>query len=380
VLGFYSRRHWPEDATVTIDIPSSPRNSNIPGKSAPTSTKLEEPLHNADVPEYDPEKMPEIPSSAESAKKPVSSSLATLDSTRVALIIETRPQPVLPAVLSQFIGNLPPAWTVRLVGTQEVFSVVMLSASLARHIKSGKLVLTEIPDSYPVNNSEALSTTLTNITFYSDFLKPAEWLLLFQTDSMICSASEQSLDDWVDKGYSWVGAPWFADGSAGGNGGLSLRHIPSIIKVLKNDTRKTNDTIWEDRWICDRLSNKAPANIAQTFSVESVYYERPLGYHLRGSGRQMDPKIWSNSTLKRHIFRYCPEIKIIMGNMNLETASDRAEEKNENDAAASALNAAFMDIATKILDENGKQPPATEAPKSATETTESVPGPTETNR
>jgi hypothetical protein len=111
-----------------------------------------------------------------------------------------------------------------------------------------------------------------------------------------------------------------------------------------------------------------------------VYYERPLGYHLRGSGRQMDPEIWSNSTLKRHIFSYCPEVKIIMGNMNLETASDRAEEENENDAAASALNAVFIGVATKILDENGKQSPATEAPKSATETTESVPGPTESNR
>jgi hypothetical protein len=383
VLGFYSRRNWPEDAAIILDIPSGPKNTNIPVKSDPSHKNLEEPLHNGEVPEYDPENMPAIPSSVGETKKPVSSSLTTLDPKRVALLIETRPQPILPAVLSQFISNVPPAWTVRLVGSEEAFSIVMLSASLARHIKSGKLVLTEIPDAYPVDNNEALSATLTNLTFYSEFLKPAEWILIFQTDSMICSASEQSLDDWVEKGYSWVGAPWNWE-SSGGNGGLSLRHVPSIIKVLKNDTRKANASEWEDRWLCDRLPNLAPPQVAQTFSVESMYYERPLGYHLRGSGKLIDPKIWANGTRKRHIFRYCPETKIILGNMGLESPSEKEDEKNDLDANASALGALFKGIATKIMDENGKQPPETEAPKpaavAATETGESAPGPTETDR
>ncbi len=387
MLAFYSRRNWPEEAALILDIPSGPRSSNVPSTSDTSNQKLEEPLYNSKVPEYDLEHMPPTPSSAQEAKETISSSVssssAALDSTRVALIIETRPQPVLPAVLSQFVNNLPPAWVVRMVGTPEAFSIVMLSASLARHIKSGKLVLTELPESYLVHDSEALSTTLTNLTFYSEFVKPAEWLLMFQTDSMICAASEQTVDQWVDKGYTWVGAPWNLD-TGGGNGGLSLRHVPSIIQVLKNGTRPANASIWEDRWLCDQLPNKAPPSIAQAFSVESVYYERPLGYHLRGSGKLKDLTIWGNSTRKRHILRYCPEVKIIMGNMNFESGTEKEDEKNENDAAASALNAVFMDVATKILDENGKQPPETKAPEStdvaATETTESAPEPTETGR
>jgi hypothetical protein len=279
VLGFYSSSRWPEDATITLDILSGLKHTDIPIKS---------------------------------------SSLTTLDPTRVALIMETRPQPLLPAVLSQFINNVPPAWIVRFVGSQEAFSVAMSSASITRHVKSGKLVLTEIPDFYPINSSESISTTLTNLTFYSEFLKPAEWILLFQTDSMICSASEQTLDDWVEKGYSWVGAPWHL-GSSGGNGGLSLRHVPSIIEVLQNGTRKANSPLWEDRWLCDRLTNKAPPQVEMTFSVESVYYERPLGYHLRGSGKLMDPKVWKNDTRTQQIFSYCPETKIIVGNLKLES-------------------------------------------------------------
>jgi hypothetical protein len=381
VLGFYSRRHWPEDAATILDISSGQKHTNIPAKSDLSHKKLEEPLYNGKVPEYDTENMPAKPSIVEATKKPTSSPLTMLDHTRVAVIIETRPQPILPAVLAQFIMNIPPAWPVRLVGSQEAFSIVKLSYSMARHIKSGKLVLTELPDFYPVHDSEALSQTLTNLTFYSEFLKPAEWVLLFQTDSMICSASEQSLDDWVEKGYTWVGAPWNMD-VIGGNGGFSLRHVPSIVKVLRNGTRKAGYFLWEDRWLCDQLTNIAPAQVSRTFSVESEYYERPLGYHLRGSGRFLDPKVWKNATRKRQILTYCPEINIILENAGPKSASK--EEEKHLGANATDLSASSKDIATKTKDENGNQSPETEAPKSATvaetETTESAPGPTETDR
>src|SRR6516164_4462616 len=92
VLGFYSRRYWPEDAAVILDIPSGPKHTVGP-------VKPEEPLYNDEVSEYDPENMPAIPTSVGKTKKPITSPLTTLDPTRVALIIETRPLPILPAVL-----------------------------------------------------------------------------------------------------------------------------------------------------------------------------------------------------------------------------------------------------------------------------------------
>lgn len=379
MLGLYSRTHGPKDAALNLDVSSGQKHTDIPVKSDLSHEKFEEPLYNGKVPEYDTGNMPAKPSIVEATKKPTISPLTMLDPTRVAVIIETRPQPILPAVLAQFIVNVPPAWPVRLVGSQEAFSIVNLSSSLSRHIKSGKLVLTELPDFYPVYDSEALSQTLTNLTFYSEFLQPAEWVLLFQTDSMICSASEQSLDDWVEKGYTWVGAPWNMD-VIGGNGGFSLRHVPSIVKVLRNGTRKAGYFLWEDRWLCDQLTNIAPAQVSRTFSVESEYYERPLGYHLRGSGRFLDPNVWKNTTRKRQILKYCPEINIILGQ---EPGKEEKEEKHlsTND---SALSASSQGTATRSKDENGKQPPETKSPKSATvaatETIESAPGPTETDR
>ncbi len=384
MLGFYSRTNWPDATATYLDpVTGSTKSTSSTGGGGPIvpikqdksgPKNKEEPLYDGDTPEYNTKKMPAIPSKTGTTSKPTntpaSSGAVALDSTldpkRVALIIETRPSLLLPALLTQFITTLPPQWVVRMVGSTEAFSVVQESFSLSRYIKSGKLNLTEIPDSYPVSNNEDLSATLTNLTFYSEFLAPAEWLLVFQTDSIICSASNQSLDDWVDKNYTWVGAPWNMD-VRGGNGGLSLRNVPAIIEVLKNETRKANDPDWEDRWLCDRLKNNAPAEEGIKFSVESIYYERPLGYHLRGSGKLVDPNIWGNATRKRQIFKYCPETKLLLGNMNLEPASDKDDEKNENDAKGSAVSDVFKAAASEVIDaktRTGTEAPAvTAAPK-----------------
>lgn len=119
--------------------------------------------------------------------------------------------------------------------------------------------------------------------------------------------------------YSWVGAPWNL-GVRGGNGGLSLRHIPPIIELLEKEKRAVGSEM-EDRWLCDRLQVHPGANmpgpeIERHFSVESVWTERPFGYHLRSSGKALDPAIWRNEARRKAIFDYCPEVKIIL-DMNL---------------------------------------------------------------
>jgi hypothetical protein len=299
-----------------------------------------EPLYQGQ--EYDPNHMPKVPDTTHTSQG--GGAVAPgLDPSRIALIIETRATNVLPPLLSHFVATLPPAWIVKLVGSQEAFSVVHKSHSLKQHIASKKLQLQELPSYYPVDSSESISQTLTNITFYSEFLAPAEWALFFQTDSIICSASEQNIDDWVAKGYDWTGAPWNGD-VPGGNGGLSLRHIPAIVEVLKKESREPGHRQWEDAWICERLKNAAPAQEEFKFSVESHFVERPLGYHIRGSGKLQDPVIWSNATRRRYIFDYCPETKILLGNMGMEPMDDgeqRLEEikKDEEKAKADAEKA-----------------------------------------
>jgi Protein of unknown function (DUF5672) len=335
VLALYGGHEWPSVTNIHLDKTTELQTNTIPASTKQSEALLEtsaapefteDPSHS--IPEFDVEHLPTIPtasptrgnldntntSKSPESPKQTNSLHVTLDPTRVALIIETRRSLLLPALLTHFISVLPPAWTVQLVGLEESFSNVRESSALSRNIQSGKLVLRDLPDYYPVTSQELVSITLTNITFYEEFVRPAEWLLIFQTDSIICSASEQSIDDWVNRGYDWAGAPWTDEGK-GGNGGLSLRHVPPIVKLLQNanNTRPPNvGEAFEDFWLSTRLPNVPPGRDLMSFSVESLYYERPLGYHLRGSGVLLDPLIWGNKTRKRQIFDYCPEIKIVL--------------------------------------------------------------------
>ena len=273
--------------------------------------------------------------------KPLTAGSASLDPTRVALLLETRPSSHLPAVLSHFISVLPMGWTFRFVGSQASNALVSASASLREFIRSRKLIITELPSKYTIDDAESLSATLTDITFYRDFLAPAEWLFLFQTDSIVCSASTTSLDDWVDKDFTWLGAPWHINSSYGGNGGLSLRHLPPIIKLLQGEQRVAND-LWEDRWLTDRLgtmegAHMAGAEISRFFSVESVWTEKPFGYHLRSSGsfEHLDQGIWGDELRKNMILEYCPEVKLIL---DMDLSVDMQEQRHLGELATGKSN------------------------------------------
>jgi len=275
-----------------------------------------------------------VPNTPKSQQLPLGN--ASLDPTRVALLLETRPSSKIPSLLSHFISVLPVEWTFRFVGSRASLALVSASASLQRFIGSGKLVITELPSEYPIYDSEALSATLCNLTFYRDFLAPAEWLFFFQTDSMVCSASTISLNDWVDKEYTWVGSPWHENISFGGNGGLSLRHLPPIIKLLEQQERVADD-LWEDRWLTDRLGVTDAAHmpgpeITRYFGVESVWTEQPFGYHLTsgGSFEHLLQHIWGNETRLGMILDYCPEVKLILDmelSPDMQTARELAEQK-----------------------------------------------------
>ncbi|KAJ8059108.1 hypothetical protein OCU04_012085 [Sclerotinia nivalis] len=292
-------------------------------KTSTTSTSLQASLATGI-----PKSSAESPDSKESS----ATTKAELDQTRVALLLETRPLPHLPALLAHFISVLPAPWVFRFVGSHEANSLISAPSSLSAHVKTGKLVITELPEKYAITDQETISMTLTDPTFYKDFLAPAEWLLMFQSDSIICAASEHNIEEYVSANYSWVGAPWNMV-VKGGNGGLSLRHIPPILKVLEKEVRQPG-LPWEDRWICDRLlesdATKMPGpEIEATFSVESQWYDKPFGYHLIGSGKTLMTDIWDNKERRKHILQYCPEIKIALDMDLVREAGRLAKELEE---------------------------------------------------
>ncbi|KAK6607278.1 hypothetical protein ACHAO1_003755 [Botrytis cinerea] len=266
---------------------------------------------------------------------------------KVALLIENRVNPILSPLVLHFMSVVPPEWRFRFMGSLESVAHMNASRAIRQHVKSGKLDLTYIPANMSTGSQEEISRFLTNLWLYETVLQPAEWLLVFQTDSMLCANSRQSLNNWLD--YDWVGAPWNPNGKFGGNGGLSLRRVSTIIDILRNQVR-VDDSEAEDVWLTDRLGHRPGAKLANgttslTFSGEmhsgqgervaaekkkgkgadgtkagglikgiddwrDGFYE-PMGYHTGGSGVTLHAGIWGTPEKRKHIWDYCPEVKMI---------------------------------------------------------------------
>lgn len=130
----------------------------------------------------------------------------------------------------------------------------------------------------------------------------------------MCAKSLDDLDNYLQ--YDWVGAPWNIQARVSGNGGLSLRKVSSIIKVLQHQNR-INKTDPEDVWLTDRLVDLIGADVANgteslKFSVESQWHDTPMGYHTGGGGKYLGSNVWGQKVRRDHIFQYCPEMKITL--------------------------------------------------------------------
>lgn len=195
-----------------------------------------------------------------------------LNRTKVATIIETRNLPHLAPLIVHFLAVLPTEWPVVVWCSPINMPVLQVTPSLSRHIESGRLNLTLLPDTIDIHDRTYLSRFLTSPWFWQQF-GLAEWMLFFQSDSIICSRSQQSIEDWV--GFDWVGAPWNDKfPNFGGNGGLSMRKISSMLKVIRNTPRQ-NDDMAEDVYFSEALA-KLPETVwpdkhQGNFSVEEQY-------------------------------------------------------------------------------------------------------------
>lgn len=275
----------------------------------------------------------------------------------MALLIENRPNPILAPLMLHFMSVVPPEWRFRFMGSPASLALVNSSSAIRAAVDIGKLDLTPIPSNMTTNSQEEISQFLTTLWLYETVLQPAEHLLVYQTDSMLCANSQQSINAWLD--YDWVGAPWNPNGKWGGNGGLSLRRVSAIIDVLRNQVRAHQGGP-EDVWLAERLASRPGARMANgtaslTFSGEmhggekvhvagaakipeaerekrpagggidsdataaealdvdlwrDGFYE-PMGYHTGDNGNTMHGGIWGTPEMRKHIWDYCPEVKLI---------------------------------------------------------------------
>jgi hypothetical protein len=89
-----------------------------------------------------------------------------------------------------------------------------------------------LPADTPLNNHASISRFFTSPWFW-EATTPAEHVLLFQADSILCSNSPQNIDDFLE--YDFVGAPIDSDRGLGlgWNGGLSIRNRKMCLDIVK---------------------------------------------------------------------------------------------------------------------------------------------------
>jgi hypothetical protein len=166
-----------------------------------------------------------------------------LDRTKLAVIIETRDLPALPTILLNFLERVPPEWPFQIFCSNETALSVPQNHFIAPYIASGKLVIKVLANAVDLRDGPALSQFLTTPIFWRA-LAPAENLFFFQTDSIICARSNDTLNDFLgldvfDGGYDWVGAVWthlgypFPNTPWGGNGGFSLRRRSTLLSITE---------------------------------------------------------------------------------------------------------------------------------------------------
>jgi len=267
------------------------------------------------------------------------------NASKVAMLMEDRSIPHLAPLLLHMISVVPPDWRFVFLGSNDSIAFVNQSLPVQAHERNGKLDFMRIPPGTLTKGQEEVSVTMTSPWFWKmlggksswDYRDPyldevvigpdgkarrrdqVEWMLVFQTDSIMCANSRVSLNDWLQ--YDWVGAPWSIEDRYGGNGGLSLRRLSAILKVLEFQER-TPESELEDLWLIHRIGNLPGAKMANGtvesgLSVEQVWNDEPMGYHTGWGGQRLPDEVWGTKAHRERIWEYCPEIKLILG-MRLE--------------------------------------------------------------
>lgn len=167
-------------------------------------------------------------------------------SKKVAAIVETRRSGNIVPLVLHFATVLGPDWPVVIYTDAENFGSFSSSAALTRFQKAGRIVLRPLANGVYFPSWDSVTTFLTNRWLWDD-LAPAENILLFQSDSILCSNSVRSVEEFFE--WDFIGAPIDPSRAAPGyNGGLSLRKRKTVLRVLEEWKDPQEKRHPEDQW------------------------------------------------------------------------------------------------------------------------------------
>lgn len=228
-----------------------------------------------------------------------------------AVTVVHEPCSTLAFTLTNFAGNLGPDWPLLVVYTPKAEAAVLGAKTVQYMSRYGSLDAVPLSAlGIPGLDELATVTQYSRLLVHPHFWQAmhAEKVLTFQVDSVLCSGSAFSVDDFL--AYDYIGAPWIHNNNAVGNGGLSLRSVDRMLHIARHHNRTAHP---EDVFFVEGLADiaqgdeavvRAPASVAQKFSWEMD--RQPPSYVPFGLHRS---PIVPEST-KTAILAGCPEAGI----------------------------------------------------------------------
>ncbi|KAK8042454.1 hypothetical protein PG994_012937 [Apiospora phragmitis] len=211
---------------------------------------------------------------------------------------------LIPTML-HFASVLGPAWSLVLFTLEEHWKMPY-SPAFVRAVQRGQIEIRFLPPATELTRSHHVSDFLTRPWIW-EHIESAHRVLVFQLDSIICSNSLYTIEAFFE--YDFIGAPIDPQYGAGYNGGLSLRNPKLFVAIAKeSDFRQSADHEFEDQWFYTEAVKRGavlPTQlVAREFSVETIYHDRPLGYH--------QPQRWQRDKMKE-VMDWCLEVGMLVG-------------------------------------------------------------------
>lgn len=179
-----------------------------------------------------------------------------------AVIVETRLIPCMVNVIQAHLDFLPENTSVFIQCGLANFDVLSKSFPNANVELCG------------VNSIGDYNQLLTWHNFWYQFLD-YDRVLVFQIDSFLLKQGIEAFYEW-----DYIGAPWKFEPFVG-NGGLSLRNpeIMHEICLKISPQRQNEDIIITNFMVNNKMGKLAPLEIAEKFSVETIFKLGTLGGH-----------------------------------------------------------------------------------------------------
>lgn len=235
---------------------------------------------------------------------------------KVAVITDCKYTAELIPLILHYHAVLGPDWPIVFYTSQEIITQHLeskspkVSASWRRAVEDRRVELRIVPAEFNLTSRYGVNTYLSRPWLW-DQLAPAQHVLLFQADAILCANSHHRVEDFFK--WDFIGAVMQPNKKLF-NGGLSLRNRTMMLDILgEGDSwerfreQSKSSGCGEDCWLSEKIVQRNGSlpeqDVASQFALQYKWQlhhaARPLGYH----------KIHKNAPEKlAEIAKWCPEI------------------------------------------------------------------------